>query len=191
LTTLWFIIARYPDVWAKLQAEIATLNGQQPTFEQLKELKYLQAVMNEVLRLWAPVSMNSRVCLSDRVLPRGGGPDGTSPLFMPAGSSLAWSLYAYHRQKDIWGPDAEEFKPERWLGEDAMRFGWHYTPFNAGPRICLGQQFALSQVGYVTVRLCQVFEGVELRGELREWQENSSLIISHNEGATVSLKPRK
>lgn len=170
---------------------MATLDGQHPSFEQLKELKYLQAVINEVLRLWAPVSLNSRICLADRVLPRGGGPDGSSPLFMPKGSQLGWVLYAYHRQRDIWGEDAEEFRPERWLGERAMRFGWHYTPFNAGPRICLGQQFALSQVGYVTVRLCQVFEGIELRGRLREWRENSSLIISHSEGATVSLKIRE
>lgn len=184
-------MALYPEVWKKLQAEVATLNGQHPSFEQLKELKYLQAVLNEVLRLWAPVSLNSRIPLKDSVLPRGGGPDGSAPLFMPKGKPLSWMLYAYHRQKDIWGEDAEEFRPERWLGEGAMRFGWHYTPFNAGPRICLGQQFALSQVGYVTVRLCQEFPEIELKGELREWQENSSLIISHSEGATVSLKPRK
>lgn len=191
MTTLWFILALYPEVWRKLQAEVATLDGRHPTFEQLKELKYLQAVLNEVLRLWAPVSLNSRICLRDSVLPRGGGPDGSAPLFMEKGAQLSWTLYSYHRQRDVWGEDAEEFRPERWLGEGAMRFGWHYTPFNAGPRICLGQQFALSQVGYVTVRLCQEFDGLELRGELREWQENHSLIISHSEGATVSLRKRE
>lgn len=42
-----------------------------------------------------------------------------------------------------------------------MRFGWHYLAFSGGPRICLGQQYALTEAGYVTVRLCQEFEGIE------------------------------
>lgn len=60
-----------------------------------------------------------------------------------------------HHRKDIWGEDAEEFKPERWEGK---KVGWEYLPFNGGPRICLGQQFALTEAGYVTTRLIQKFD---------------------------------
>ena len=63
-----------------------------------------------------------------------------------------------HHRPDIWGPDVEEFKPERWVGRKP---GWEFLPFNGGPRICLGQQFALTEAGYVIVRLLQSFDRVE------------------------------
>lgn len=65
-----------------------------------------------------------------------------------------------HHRKDLWGQDADEWKPERWLNR---RPGWEYLPFNGGPRICIGQQFALTEAGYVTVRLLQRFD--ELDGQ--------------------------
>jgi cytochrome P450 len=68
-----------------------------------------------------------------------------------------YSLYSLHHRKDLWGDDAEEWKPERFEGR---RHGWEYLPFNGGPRICIGQQFALTEAGYVTVRLLQRFESV-------------------------------
>ena len=63
-----------------------------------------------------------------------------------------------HHLKSIWGPDAEEFKPERWVGRKP---GWEYLPFNGGPRICLGQQFAITEASYVIIRLLQRFDGIE------------------------------
>jgi cytochrome P450 len=63
-----------------------------------------------------------------------------------------------HRRKDIWGPDAEIFKPERWL---SRRPGWDYLPFNGGPRICIGQQFALTEVGYVVIRTMQRIDSID------------------------------
>lgn len=191
MTNIWFILAQRPDLWERLQAEVATLNGQHPTFEKLKELKFLQAFMNETLRLYPPVPLNSRVPLQDSVIPRGGGPDGSQPLIVPKGQIVSWNLYSYHRQKDIWGADAEEFNPDRWMGKDAMRQGWHYLAFNAGPRICLGQQFALTQMGYVTVRLCQTFSGVEIRGDDKEWRETIGVVLTNKNGAKVALTPRE
>lgn len=63
-----------------------------------------------------------------------------------------------HHRTDIWGDDADEFKPSRWEGR---KNGWEYLPFNGGPRICLGQQFALTEAGYVLVRLVQKFQVLE------------------------------
>jgi cytochrome P450 len=76
-------------------------------------------------------------------------------------------FHGMHRRKDLFGPDAREFRPERW---DKLRPGWEYIPFSGGPRICLGQQYALTEAGYVIVRMVQEFQLLESRdpGPLRE-----------------------
>lgn len=89
------------------------------------------------LRLYPVVPANSRTSINDTVLPRGGGPDGKSPIFIPKNTHVSYNTYAMHRREDIFGPDAAEFKPERW---ETVRAGWHYLPFNGGPRICLGRK---------------------------------------------------
>ena len=63
----------------------------------------------------------------DAVLPRGGGPDGNSPILVPKKTNVAWSVYSMHRSEEFYGEDAAEFKPERW---DTLRPGWEYLPFN-------------------------------------------------------------
>lgn len=63
-----------------------------------------------------------------------------------------------HSNPELWGPDADRFNPERWEGR---KFGFNYLPFNAGPRICIGQQFALAELAYVTVRLLQKFDSID------------------------------
>ena len=195
LTNMWFMLARRPDIWRALQADIATLHGSIPTFTELKDLKYLQALMRESLRVHPVVPQNSREALVDTTLPRGGGPDGRSPVFIPRGTAVAWSLYTMHRRTDLYGPDADEFRPARWLddpstGKKGLRPGWEYLPFNGGPRICLGQQFALAEAGYTTVRLCQAFEGIEQR-DFEPWIEGLLLTCASGNGAKVGLVPRE
>ena len=140
LSNVWWTLARRPDIFAKLQEEIAFLDGSAPDYQQIKDMKYLRAFLNESLRLYPVVPLNSREALVDTTIPLGGGPNGTSPVFVPKGTVVTWSVYAMHRRKDYYGPDAEEFKPERWLGEKSLRPGWEYLPFNGGPRICLGRE---------------------------------------------------
>ena len=65
-----------------------------------------------------------------------------------------------HRDRELWGEDAENFKPERW--SDAKPT-WEYLPFNGGPRICIAQQLALSEAGYVIARFMQKFSVMEDR----------------------------
>ena len=111
--------------------------------------------MNEVLRMYPSVPINFRVANKDTTLPVGGGPDGTSPVFIGKGTAVVYSPYITQRVDQFYGKDALEFKPERW--ENAPKLGWAYLPFNGGPRICLGQQFALTEASYVIVRLAQMF----------------------------------
>lgn len=147
--------------------------------------RYLDTNLEKALRTHPVVPGNSRFAIRDTVLPLGGGPHGTSPLFVPAGTMVGYSPYAMHRRPDLYGPDANEYRPERW---ETLRPGWEYLPFNGGPRICLGQQYALTEAGYVTVRLVQEFQGIETRDK-GEWEESLTLTCCSRNGVLVGLKP--
>ena len=82
-----------------------------------------------------------------------------------------------HRRPEIWGADADQYRPERWEGK---KVGWEFLPFNGGPRICLGQQFALTEAGYVIVRLVQRFSELE--------NLESDEVVRHQYSLTTSPK---
>ncbi|KAJ5673787.1 Cytochrome P450 E-class CYP52 [Penicillium macrosclerotiorum] len=157
------MLARNPEVFRKLRETIIETFGtysapQNITFATLKSCQYLQYCMNESLRLFPVVPFNRRAATRDTTIPRGGGPDGQSPVYIKKGQSVVYSTHVMHRRKDIWGPDADKFKPDRWFNR---KVGWEYVPFNGGPRICIGQQFALTEAGYVLVRLLQRFDQIQ------------------------------
>lgn len=144
LSNVWFELSNRPDVWSRLRREVDPLHGETPTFQNLKDMKYARALLNESLRLYPVVPENDRQAEVDTVLPLGGGADGKSPVFVAKGQLVHWSLYTMHRRKDLYGEDAESFVPERWLdegGRKGLRVGWEYLPFNGGPRICIGRRF--------------------------------------------------
>ncbi|KAF2190986.1 cytochrome P450 52A12 [Zopfia rhizophila CBS 207.26] len=186
LSNMFFEIAKRPDIWAKLRNEVASLQGRLPTYEELRNLKYLKWCLNESLRLHPVVPGNSRLATTDTILPLGGGPRGAHPLFIPKGTLVAYSPYTMHRRPDYFGPDPLVFRPERWA---TLRPSWEYLPFNGGPRICLGQQYALTEASYVTCRLVQEFEGVESRDETGVWREALTLTCCSLNGTKVALRP--
>ncbi|KAA8615805.1 Cytochrome P450 52A12 [Pyrenophora tritici-repentis] len=185
LSNMFFQIAKRPDIYAKLREEVATLEGRTPTYSELRDLKYVKWCLNESLRTHPVVPGNSRYATRDTVLPRGGGPDGQAPLFVPKGTTVGYSPYTMHRRPDLFGPDADEYKPERW---ETLRPGWEYLPFNGGPRICLGQQYALTEASYVTVRLVQEFKEIESR-DADQWREKLTLTLCSLNGTKVGLTP--
>jgi cytochrome P450 len=155
------------------------------------------------LRIHPVVPSNSRFSIRDTILPLGGGPQGKDPLFVPRGTMIGYSPYAMHRRHDIYGPvssqpqplhpipqpqltptqDADEYKPARW---ESLRPGWEYLPFNGGPRICLGQQYALTEASYVTVRLVMEFGQMESR-DPGVWEESLTLTCCSANGTQVGL----
>jgi len=186
LSNMWFMIAKRPEIFAKLRREVdETLGGDLPTYAQLRNLKYLKYCLNESLRLHPVVPGNSRLAIHDTVLPVGGGPNQDAPLFVPKGTIVVYHPFSMHRRKDFYGPDADEFRPERW---ESLRPGWEYLPFNGGPRICLGQQYALTEAGYVSVRLLQEFSKIESRDD-QPWTESLSLTVCSWNGTKVALTP--
>ena len=193
LSWLFHLLVRDQSSMRKLRTEILASFGSYDSshnlsFEGLKACAYLQWCLSEALRLWPVVPVNSRMATRDTSLPRGGGSDGSSPVYVRKGQSVFYSVHVVHRRPDLWGPDYHQFVPERWRGR---RSGWEYLPFNGGPRICLGQQLALMEAGYVAVRLLQRFETVEagsrevLTGSPRQ---SLGLTSCPNDGVWLKLK---
>lgn len=163
-------LGRHPEVVKRLREEILSVVGpdRTPTYADLKGMRYLQNVMNETLRLYPVVPFNVRFALRDTTLPRGGGPDGTLPIGVLKNTPVGYTTLGMHRRPDLYPPASSaagglrppgEFSPDRWCAWQPRP--WQYVPFNGGPRICIGQQFALTEMGYVLTRMFQRFGRVE------------------------------
>ncbi|KAG0141972.1 hypothetical protein CROQUDRAFT_50960 [Cronartium quercuum f. sp. fusiforme G11] len=156
LTSCLYELARRDQLWGKLRAEVEGLREASFNFlEQVRKLKLLRAVINEALRLHPPVWFNIRHSFEDDVLPSGA--------FVPAGSDCHLMIREFQRDPEVWGKDAEDFVPERWLDGRRLEPS-SYQPFSAGPRSCLGKEFAYIEVSIVLIRLLLAFSRVELAG---------------------------
>ncbi len=121
------------------------------TYEELKEMHYLHAAVTESLRLYPPVPFDMKTAVEDDVLP-----DGTQ---IPKMSFVVYHPYAMGRMEQLWGPDCLEFKPERWLknGVFVPESPYKFAVFQAGPRVCLGKDFAMLQMKLVAAGLLTQF----------------------------------
>lgn len=141
LSWTFYLLAQHPTIEAHLHSEVVETLGDGPlTYEGINRLEYAQCVVNEVLRLYPSVPKNIKVAVNDDVLP-----DGT---VIPAGCNIAHTPFVMGRSKAIWGEDAAEFKPERWIGR-AFPDLYSYPVFHAGPRECLGRRMA-----YLEIKVC-------------------------------------
>ncbi|MCJ1417911.1 hypothetical protein MMC32_004256 [Xylographa parallela] len=193
----FFLLVRHPKVLEKLQEEInrSCSDLASLTRTDLRDMGYLQNVLKETLRLYPSVPINTRTPNKPTVLPTGGGPDRTAPVFIPKGSTVAYSVYAMHRRPDLYGMDAELYRPERWdedmpMHHDKTNAAWGYLPFNGGPRTCLGMDFALTEAAYTTVRLLRQFPAMRLpAGQKVELmgveKQTMTLVLQSTEGCMV------
>ncbi|KAG9049268.1 hypothetical protein FS837_010804 [Tulasnella sp. UAMH 9824] len=133
-----YYLARSPRAMSKLQQELDEALGEStdiPWFEQLKKLPYLEACINEALRLHSTSSLGLA-----RSVPAGGLT--VCGRFFPEGAILSVPSYTLHRREDVWGDDAEEYRPERWLEIDQNTLQKAFNPFSFGPRACVGRNLA-------------------------------------------------
>ncbi|KAF8547417.1 cytochrome P450 [Imleria badia] len=166
LTFVVYLLSTNPNVLARLREEIMTKIGprNRPTYEAIRDMKYLRAVINETLRLFPAVPFNVRQSVKATTL---SSPDPSEkPYYVPANTQITYSVLIMHRRKDLWGPDADEFDPDRFLDHRLHTYltpkPFIFLPFNAGPRICLGQQFAYSEMSFMLIRLLQQFDTIRL-----------------------------
>ncbi|KAH9834523.1 cytochrome P450 [Rhodofomes roseus] len=166
LTFAVYLLCEHPDVLTRLRSEIFQKVGRsgRPTYEDIKEMKYLRAVINETLRLYPAVPFNMRYAVEEGFLPNT-DPKG-KPFYVPPGTPVSYYPFVMHRNTDYWGPDAMEFDPDRFLDERLNKYlvpnPFIFLPFNAGPRICLGQQFAYNEVSFFLIKLLQRFDSMSL-----------------------------
>jgi cytochrome P450 len=194
LSWMFFEISQQPAIVAKLRQEIIDTVGldRPPTYAQMKNMKYLQHCISETLRLYPSVPYNVRVALKDTTLPRGGGADGNSPIGVLAGEQVGYSVMYMQRRPDIYPTPsasfapASQYSPERW--EHWTPKTWTYLPFNGGPRICVGQQFALTEMAYTVIRILQRFETVESRENGRVPGHRSDIVLSPAGGVKVAFR---
>jgi cytochrome P450 len=130
------LLARNPEKREQLEAEAKTLNGQAPQFTDLARLPYSKMVFEEAMRLYPPIWALAREAKNDDVV--GGFP-------IAGGSTIMVLPYLTHRHPEFWD-EPEAFEPERFTPENvAKRPKFAYFPFGGGPRLCLGQSFALME----------------------------------------------
>lgn len=137
LTWTWLELANHPDVLARLRAELAEVVGDRAvTVDDLPQLPWTAAVIDEAMRLHPPAYMIGREATHDVTI---GGHA------MPAGTVVAVNIRGIHRRADYY-PAPTSFVPERMLGDAKKARPRHaYLPFGAGPRVCIGSHFALME----------------------------------------------
>nr|UHB15512.1 cytochrome P450 [Paris polyphylla] len=187
LTWFFWITSSRPDVLLKIINEIKSIrsndNHEAFTLDELREMQYLHAAISESMRLYPPVALQARESLKDDVLP-----DGTE---VRKGWTLMYSAYAMGRMEGIWGKDCLEFRPERWLDEVGVfkpTDPFRYPVFHAGPRLCLGKDFAYIQMKAVAASILERFE-LEVAEERGRYQQLLTLRMA--EGLPVRVKERK
>ncbi|OCK99714.1 cytochrome P450 [Cenococcum geophilum 1.58] len=190
----FYLLVRHPVTLERLRQEIRsiTINGQDLTRAQINKMFYLKCVLNETNRLYTQIPHNIREALKTTIIPRGGGPDGQSPLLIRKGLGIGFSPYHMHRSKEIYGEDANEFRPERWEGQELKNIGWGFMPFHGGPRICLGKDFALTEASYGIVRILQTFPNLRLAPDLPKEstgkeKQTLTIVVASAEGCKVLL----
>ncbi|KAK4478120.1 hypothetical protein RD792_017399 [Penstemon davidsonii] len=145
-------LAIYPEWQTRARDEVFRVVGKKKKLspDDLSQLKIVHMIIHEVLRLFPPVFELSRVVEEDTKL---------GPFIIPKGILIYLPIAKLHRDKDIWGKDAAEFKPERFAegilkatnGQAAL------LPFGWGPRICIGQNFAIMEAKIFVATLLQTF----------------------------------
>lgn len=149
LTWTWLLLARAPSAWERLRAEVTERLGERaPASTDLRALDHVRAVFSEALRLYPPAWVISRRATAE---------DELGGWRIPANALVVISPYTIHRHPSHWDTP-EAFRPERFLGEaGAGRHRFAYVPFGGGPRICIGNEFALVEGALVLARVTQRF----------------------------------
>ncbi len=190
---------RHPPITQKIITELSdtqlplSFSALQPT-----TLPHTTALFNEVLRLYPPVPIELKECTTPTTFP-----DGTQ---LPKGAIVIWATWAMGRSKNIWGEDADEFRPERWLvgGEEGGEMtvksmsAFEFPVFNGGPRSCLGKRMAELLAVYVVATLVWRYEFDEVvDGKLNlgekpgERQSQNSLTLPMAGGLPCRVRQRE
>lgn len=191
LTWFFWLLSSSPDVEERILQELETIRrktgkliGENYSFDEVREMHYLQAAISEAMRLYPPVPVDTRSCTEDDILP-----DGT---FIGKDWFFTNHTYAMGRMESIWGKDCCDYKPERWIenGICKQESPFKYPVFHAGPRMCLGKDMAYIQMKSIAASVLENF-AVDVLLEKGKCPEHIlSLTLRMKGGLPVRVKER-
>lgn len=151
------LLARHPEAQLKILEEISKVKSESDDIlHWIKNATYTKLVIEESMRLYPPAYFIDRVNSEEDIY------DG---MILPKGSTLLFSVYEIHRHPNFW-KDPEDFIPERFL-DDNIKFSKNYYPFGAGPRMCIGNNFAMYEMILAIIALVEQFEIVEKKDPIQ------------------------
>ncbi|MDX1993154.1 MAG: cytochrome P450 [bacterium] len=146
LNWTWYLLSQHPQIEAKLHDEIdSVLQGRVPTLADLRQLPYTEVVIKEAMRLYPPAYGISRWAIAEAEV---GG------YTIPAKSVANVLAYNVHRDSRWWD-EPLAFRPERWESGEEPRHRYAYIPFGGGPRVCIGQSFAMMEACLLLATIAQ------------------------------------
>lgn len=157
LSWTWYLLGQNPQVQSNLYDEVrGKLQGRSPTLEDLADLSLTRAVFEEALRLYPPAWGQPRESIQA---------DEVNGFPIPAKAIVTVNQWITHRHPDFW-EEPEQFKPERFLpGQAAGRHKFAYFPFGGGPRVCIGNTFAMMEGPLVLATIVQRFRIELVQGQ--------------------------
>nr|XP_043634879.1 cytochrome P450 704C1-like [Erigeron canadensis] len=194
LTWFFYILCKHPSIQEKVAQEVisATEADKHTSMDNfslkltetaLDKLHYLHAALSETLRLYPAVPLDGKSAEKDDVLPDG--------FKIKKGDGVGYMAYPMGRMTYIWGDDAEQFRPERWLHNGVFRpeTPFKFTAFQGGPRICLGKEFAYRQMKILAAFLVYFFK-FKLVDESKEATYRTMFTLHMDEGLYLYAFPR-
>lgn len=147
LTWTWYLLCQHPEIYQRVQQEVdSVLQGRTPTFADLAQLPYCLQVFKETMRIYPPAYATSRRALRDLEI---------AGYLVPKNQVVLISPYTLHRRVENF-PEPEKFDPERFTPEREKQLPRHaYLPFGAGPRVCIGNHFAMMEGQLLLATLAQ------------------------------------
>jgi cytochrome P450 len=158
MTWVMYVLMTNEEVWHACRDEVNRVlpNGTELTYEHVSELVVCEAILQETLRLYPPAPVFTRQCIREHII----GSEGCRQLRIPIGTIISFNTYVLHRRADFW-PRPLEFDYTRWMRDPVtgqkpkLAHSFCYLPFAAGPRNCIGQNFALLEAKVILATLVQ------------------------------------
>ncbi|OUJ71249.1 hypothetical protein BXP70_22085 [Hymenobacter crusticola] len=171
LSWMWYLLAQHPSVVAQMRADMTqVLCDRSAAFADLPNLGYSLQIVQETMRLYPPAWIVDRVAQED---------DSYNGIRLPKGTMISAYLLGIHHAPSLW-EDAEAFRPERFAPEQMKQQPpYAYIPFGGGPRLCIGNQFALTEMQLVLLEMLRRFD--------IDWVEQPPIQLQ----PLITLRPRQ
>ena len=176
-----YLIGRHPEVQKKLHAEIDNASVSENLFDKIRNMKYLEYVIKESLRLYPPIPFYARVLEKDTLI------DGH---VFPKGAAVVIDVISIHTNPEDWD-DPLSFNPDRFGEEKCLkRKPYTYLPFSAGPRNCIGQKFAMLEEKIFVYFILSNFQINSVQDD-KDVEEYCPLIHASANGLYIEFHNRK